>query len=134
MADLRNGGFSVLELRKESYNAAELKEGGFTVHELRVGGYGVHELLEDKLFNLGDLRAGGFTAETVRTAGFGVPDMRNGKYTLNELLAIDYSLLELKEGGYGVVVMRETTPNGVKKEWVRGLRVLEEEHAFDPAA
>jgi hypothetical protein len=33
----------------------------------------------------------------------------------------------------GVVVVRETTPNGVKKEWVRGLRVLEEEHAFEPA-
>ena len=103
LAELKIGGFTANEFKKEKFGAkdltkndlftlAELKtEGRFTASELRNEKISAKKLNAPGLFSLVQLKDGGFTASDLKSEGFTATQLTTDK---------PFSLVELKKGGF----------------------------------
>tara|TARA_B100000035_G_scaffold23938_1_gene18831 strand:+ start:123 stop:19874 length:19752 start_codon:yes stop_codon:yes gene_type:complete len=102
LQELIDVGFIVVELRIAQYTAVELKATGFTIQELIDGGFEI-EALKDADFELGDLITY-YTGPELKQMGYTLTDFTlSASYTVVELKAFGFLPSEFNADGYTVL-------------------------------
>ena len=88
LSELKEAGFTALELKNQQYTLQELVDVGFIVVELRIAQYTAVEL-----------KATGFTIQELIDGGFEIEALKDADYEIGDLIS-HYSGSELKQMGY----------------------------------
>lgn len=94
VSELREAGVAVSDIGATQYTTGELKEGGVVAEELKPLGYEPRAM-----------REGGFTAAEVRAAKYALADLK-GVYTAGELYEAEYPAAEMRKVGFEVAELR----------------------------
>ena len=124
--ELREAGYTALEMRLQGYGAKELNKHGYSIEDLVVGGYDIKTLrdigatagelrsaginakaLSDVGYSAKELLVAGFSAEELIACGYGVAALREAGFTAIQLRALGFTAKELKDYGYGAAALKE---------------------------
>ena len=96
--ELREGGVTAEELKPLDYEPHVLRAGGFSAAELRIAKYALADL--KGVYTTGELYAAEFPAKEMRQVGFEVAELKAAQWAPDLLRRGGYSAAEMKEGGY----------------------------------
>lgn len=97
--DLKNAGFSALQLKDAGSSAAELKNAGFLIDDLKNAGFPAKDLHAAGV-DATQLKNLGFDAQALKNAGFDARSLKNAGLSAQQLKAAGFPAVELKEAGF----------------------------------
>jgi ribosomal protein L13E len=103
--EMRQAGYTAIQLNSVGYTATELKTAGYTIAELKTAGYVIG--MREAQYTIAEMKEVGYIATEMKEAGYTAIEMRQAEYTIAELKTAGYTATEMRQAGYTIDEMKE---------------------------